>query len=83
MSGKKIPDIYDSILKLVETNLAYNIKIKSPKIDIEMVKEIKDMRVHLYPSHKYEVSAFFLIRNSGIRYACSNKTIRGSYRKNI
>ena len=60
MSGKKIPDIYNSILKLVETNLAYNIKIKSPKIDTEMVKEIKDMRVHLYPSHKYEVSAFSL-----------------------
>jgi glycosyltransferase involved in cell wall biosynthesis len=25
-----------------------------------MVKEIQDMRVHLYPSHKFEVSAFSL-----------------------
>ena len=60
LSGKSVPDIYETILNLVKDNLAYNIKIKLPKVDSEMVKEIRDMRVHLYPSHKFEVSAFSL-----------------------
>ena len=30
------------------------------KEDKEMIEEIKDIRVHLYPSHKFEVSAFSL-----------------------
>ena len=58
--GKKIPEIYESIFKLVEDNLHCNIKINLPKIDTEMLQEIRDMRVHLYPSHKFEVSAFSL-----------------------
>ena len=60
LSGKQVLDRYESILKLVENNLSYNIKVNLPKIDSEMVKEIRDMRVHLYPSHKFEVSAFSL-----------------------
>ena len=60
LSGKQVPDRYESILKLIEDNLSYNIKVNLPKIDSEMVKEIRDMRVHLYPSHKFEVSAFSL-----------------------
>ena len=58
--GEAVPEIYDAIVKKVEKNLSYNIKVNAPKVDKLMIEEIKDMRVHLYPSHKFEVSAFSL-----------------------
>ena len=60
ISGEEIPEIYDNIANIVEKNLRYNIKINLPKIDKLMIEEIRDFRVHLYPSHKFEVSAFSL-----------------------
>ena len=58
--GETLPEVYDDILEKVKQSLTYNIKINIPKIDKEMIEEIKDIRVHLYPSHKFEVSAFSL-----------------------
>ena len=60
LQGETIPEVYDEIVKKVEQNLSYNIKVNSPKVDKLMIEEIKDIRVHLYPSHKFEVSSFSL-----------------------
>jgi glycosyltransferase involved in cell wall biosynthesis len=60
LSGANVQDIYKEIVKKVENSLSYNIKVNLPKMDKEMIEEIKDIRVHLYPSHKHEVSAFSL-----------------------
>ena len=66
LSGKKVSDVYLPIVKLVEENLSYNIKINLPKIDSEMIEEIKDIRVHLYPSHSFEVAAFTLAETQAL-----------------
>ena len=58
--GESLPEVYDDIIEKVKQSLTYNIKINLPKIDKDMIEEIKDIRVHLYPSHKFEVSAFSL-----------------------
>ena len=58
--GETLPEVYDDIIEKVKQSLTYNIKINLPKIDKDMIEEIKDIRVHLYPSHKFEVSAFSL-----------------------
>ena len=64
--GEAVPEIYDAIVKKVEQNLSYNIKVNAPKVDKLMIEEIKDMRVHLYPSHKFEVSSFSLAETQAL-----------------
>ena len=58
--GEKFPEVYNEIANIVKNNLRYNIKVNIPKIDKLMIEEIRDFRVHLYPSHKFEVSSFSL-----------------------
>ena len=60
IKGREIGDNYKEIFNKVKKNLKYNIHISKPKIDSDFIEDIKDMRVHLYPSHKYETSALTL-----------------------
>ncbi len=60
MNGKDIDEKYLSILDKIKMNSKYNIHVKKPKIDDDFIKDIKDMRVHLYPSHQFESSALTL-----------------------
>ena len=60
INGKDIKKKYTSILDKIKNNSKYNIHIKKPKIDADFIKDIKDMRVHLYPSHQFESSALTL-----------------------
>lgn len=60
VSGEEVPDAYNEIVNIVKKNLRYNVKVNIPKIDKLLINEIRDFRVHLYPSHKFEVSAFSL-----------------------
>lgn len=64
--GEAVPEVYDTIVKKVEQNLSYNIKVNAPKVDRVFVEEIKDMRVHLYPSYQFEVSSFSLAETQAI-----------------
>jgi len=60
MHGKDVADRYLSILDKLKINTNYNIHVKKPEVDAEFIKHIKDMRVHLYPSHQFESSALTL-----------------------
>jgi len=66
ITGKKIPELYDKIVKKIEDRDKFNIKIKKPLLDKEMVEEMKNMRVHLYPSHNTEVGAFTLSESQAL-----------------
>jgi len=61
--GNKVGEKYVSILEKLKNNLKYNIHVNKPKIDSKFKEEIKDMRVHLYPSHNYETSALTLMES--------------------
>ena len=61
--GNKVGQKYISILEKLKNNLKYNIHVNKPKIDSKFKEEIKDMRVHLYPSHNYETSALTLMES--------------------
>jgi len=60
LNGKIVTEKYKNIFDMIKDNLKYNIHIKQPRIDSEFIEEIRDARVHLYPSHKFEISALTL-----------------------
>ena len=64
--GNKVGEKYVSILEKLKNNLKYNIHVNKPKIDSKFKEEIKDMRVHLYPSHNYETSALTLMESQAL-----------------
>ncbi len=60
LNRQKVTEKYKNIFDTLMESLKYNIHIKKPRIDSEFIKEIRDARVHLYPSHKFEISALTL-----------------------
>ena len=66
IEGKNISERYNAIIKKIEDKEKFNIRIKKPLIDKDMVSKIKNMRVHLYPSHDSEVSAFTLSESQAL-----------------
>ena len=66
IEGKNISERYNAIIKKIEDKEKFNIIIRKPLVDKDMVSEIKKMRVHLYPSHDSEVSAFTLSESQAL-----------------
>ena len=65
-SGKKMSDRYKDLVEKILDHDKFNIKIRKPLIDKEMVEEIKGMRVHLYPSNKNEAGAYTLAESQAV-----------------
>ena len=66
IEGKDISERYNEIVKKIEDKEKFNIIIKKPLMDKDMVSEMKNMRVHLYPSHDSEVGAFTLLESQAL-----------------
>jgi len=66
LSGKKISDRYDYLIKQIEGHDKFNIRVREPLTDEKMALEMKKMRVHLYPSSQYETGAFSLVESQSI-----------------
>ena len=66
IEGKNVSERYNAIIKKIEDKEKFNIIIRKPLMDKEMVLEMKNMRVHLYPSHDSEVGAFTLSESQAL-----------------